>query len=76
MARLEFGSKEMARSPLPYCSAETFLYYRKEILGIFKIKFSEDKLIFMGGGGLTGFSLETFFASMVLTSKNPGHSKL
>ena len=51
MARLESGSKEMARSPLPY-SKEPFLYCSKEILDIFKIKwpFSEEKLIYRGGG--------------------------
>ena len=53
MARLESGSKEMARSPLPY-SKEPFLYCSKEILDIFKIKwpFSEEKLIYRGGWGL------------------------
>ena len=54
MARLESGSKEMERSPFLYWSAEPFLYCSKEILGIFKIKwpFSEEKLIYRGGGVL------------------------
>jgi hypothetical protein len=35
LARLESGSKEMERSLLPYWSAEPFLYWNKEVLGIF-----------------------------------------